>query len=38
MGIDLREWVVREHDVRRQMSRIAEVLRGVRGVEQSSSK
>ena len=28
---DLREWVVEEHDVRRQMSRIAAVLRAVTG-------
>lgn len=31
IGTDLREWVLAEHDVRRQMSRIAAVLRSVRG-------
>lgn len=31
IGMDLREWVVQEHDVRRQMSRLAQVLRKVRG-------
>ena len=29
IGNDLREWVVREHDVRRQMSRIVDVFRSV---------
>ncbi len=31
IGADLREWILAEHDVRRQMSRIAGVLRAVRG-------
>ena len=31
VGEELRGWVLEEHDVRRQMSRIAEVLRRVRG-------
>ncbi len=31
IGEELRRWVVREHDVRRQTSRIAQVFRSVRG-------
>lgn len=31
IGADLRQWVLEEHDVRRQMSRIAGVLRSVTG-------
>jgi glycosyltransferase involved in cell wall biosynthesis len=37
-GMRLREWVVREHDVRRQMSRVAQLMRELMGGQGPSSK
>jgi glycosyltransferase involved in cell wall biosynthesis len=37
-GMKLREWVVREHDVRHQMSRIAQLMRDLTGGRKPSSK
>ncbi len=37
IGNDLRQWVVQEHDVRRQMARIVEVLHTTRGIQFAQS-